>query len=127
MTKRLLLIFILLGMAILSFGQDMSVKSFYLAETDLTANTPGTMVHDQNGNVCALIKVETTLDGFSFDVGILGTIDTRKVGGEMWVYVPFGIRKISISHPQLPQAVREQYHRSTPRWQGSRYPYPYLP
>ena len=46
MTKRLLLIFILLGMAVLSFGQDMSVKSFYLAETDLTANTQSdTMEH----------------------------------------------------------------------------------
>lgn len=101
MTKRLLLIFILLGMAVLSFGQDMSVKSFYLAETDLTANTPGTMVHDQNGNVCALIKVETTLDGFSFDVGALGVSEVKRVGGEVWVYVPFGIRRITISHPQL--------------------------
>ena len=101
MTKRFLLIFIMLGMAILSFGQDMSVRSFYLAETDLTANTPGTMVHDQNGNVCALIKVETTLDGFSFDVGALGVCEVKREGGEIWVYVPFGIRRVTISHPQL--------------------------
>lgn len=77
------------------------MKSFYLAETDLTANTPGTMVQDQNGNVCALIKVETTADGFSFDVGSLGVTETKRVGGEIWVYVPFGIRKITLSHPQL--------------------------
>ena len=101
MTKRLLLIFMLLGMAVLSFGQNMSVKSFYLAETDLTANTPGTIVYDQNGSVCALIKVETTLDGFSFDVGALGVSEVKRVGGEVWVYVPFGIRRITISHPQL--------------------------
>ena len=82
-------------------AQEMSVKSFYLAETDLTANTPGTMVYDQNGNICALIKVETTLDGFTFDVGSLGIREVKRIGGEMWVYVPFGIRKISISHPKL--------------------------
>ena len=82
-------------------AQEMSVKSFYLAETDLTANTLGTMVYDQNGNVCALIKVETTVDGFSFDVGSLGVSEVKRVGGEIWVYVPYGIRKITLSHPQL--------------------------
>ena len=101
MTKRLLLIFILLGMAVLSFGQDMSVKSFYLAETDLTANTPGTIVKDQNGNICALIKVETTHKGFTFDVGVLGIVSVVQNPAEIWVYVPFGIRKITIQHPQL--------------------------
>ena len=96
-----LFILILLGIATIAHGQEMSVKSFYLAETDLTANTPGTMVHDQNGNVCALIKIETTLDGFSFDVGSFGISETKRVGGAIWLYVPFGIRKITLSHPQL--------------------------
>lgn len=96
-----LFILILLSIATLAHGQEMSVKSFYLAETDLTANTPGTMVYDQNGNVCALIKVETTLDGFSFDVGSLGVSEVKRVGGEIWVYVPYGIRRITLSHPQL--------------------------
>lgn len=101
MKKIYWLIAILITIPTLSFAQEMSVKSFYLAETDLTANTPGTMVYDQNGNVCALIKVETTLDGFTFDVGSLGISEVKRNGGEMWVYVPFGIRKITINHPQL--------------------------
>ena len=83
------------------YAQELAVQSFVLAETDLTANTPGTMVQDQNGNVCALIKVETTVDGFSFDVGSLGVSDVKRVGAEIWVYVPFGVRRITISHPQL--------------------------
>ena len=33
------------------YSQEMSVAQFYEAERDLTANTPGTMVHDQNGKV----------------------------------------------------------------------------
>ena len=82
-------------------AQEMSVQSFVLAETDLTANTPGTMKHDQNGNVAALIKVETTQKGFTFDVGMLGVIDVVEHPAEIWVYVPFGIRKMTVQHPQL--------------------------
>ena len=99
--KRLSLIFTFLLSLYFVQAQDMSVQNFYLAEMDLTANTPGTMIEDQNGNVCALIKVETTLDGYTFDVGTLGISEVKRVGGEIWVYVPFGVRKISISHPQL--------------------------
>ena len=83
------------------FGQEMSIKSFSLAETDLTANTPGTMREDQNGFVCALIKIESPVDVL-VDVGTLGvTGDIERVGGEQWVYVPYGVRKITLSHPKL--------------------------
>ena len=99
--KKLLFILTFICHLQLLNAQEMSVKSFYLAETDLTANTPGTMVHDQNGNVCALIKVETTHKGFTFDVGVLGVVSVVENPAEIWVYVPFGIRKITIQHPQL--------------------------
>ena len=100
--KKILSILIL---ALASFvgmqAQELAVQSFVLAETDLTANTPGTMVQDQNGNVCALIKVETTQKGFTFDVGVLGVMSVVEQPGEIWVYVPFGVRKITVRHPQL--------------------------
>lgn len=103
MTKHVLrilgLFFLLLPVSL--GAQEMSVKDFFLAQTDLTANTRGTMVYDQNGEVCALIKLETSLDGFTFDVGSLGVTEVKRVGGELWIYVPFGIRRITISHPQL--------------------------
>ena len=102
--SRLLLsaLCLLAGLSPLS-AQDgeMSVRAFYLAETDLDANTAGTMMYDQNGEVCALIKLETSLDGFTFDVGSLGVRDVKRVGGEVWIYVPFGVRRITLSHPQL--------------------------
>jgi len=82
-------------------AQEMSVRQFFEATSDLTANTPGTMRKDQNGATCALIKVETTVDGFSWDVGSLGIVDTKREGGEIWVYVPYGVRKITISHPDF--------------------------
>ena len=40
-------------------AQNISVKSFRLLETDLTANTAGTMKRDQNNEVAALIKIVT--------------------------------------------------------------------
>lgn len=82
-----------------SYSQKVSVEYFKLDETDLTANLAGTTVLDQNGEKCALIKIFTTETGFSFDVGSLGVVKTEQKVGEIWVYVPFGIKKIVLSHP----------------------------
>lgn len=82
-------------------AQSISVSSFRLLENDLDANTAGTMERDQNGEVAALIKVVTTQTGFSFDGGALGIVKTVQKPGEIWVYVPRGLKKITISHPQL--------------------------
>ncbi len=83
------------------YAQTISVSSFKLLETDLTANTVGTMETDQNGETAALIKVVTTQTGFAFDGGVLGIVKTKQTPGEIWVYIPRGSKKISIKHPQL--------------------------
>ena len=82
-------------------AQEISVKSFRLLETDLTANTAGTMKRDQNNETAALIKVVTKETGFVFDGGMLGIVATMQKTGEIWVYVPQKARKITISHQQL--------------------------
>lgn len=79
----------------------MSVVEFKPDESDLTANTAGTIVLDQNGDKCALIKIETTEFGFSFDVGSLGVVKTEQHTGEVWLYIPEGVKRLSISHPKL--------------------------
>lgn len=100
--KRFLTFYlILLAYYWTSNAQSLSVESFRLLDTDLTANTAGTMERDQNGNVAALIKVVTTQTGFSFDGGMAGIVRTVQKTGEMWVYVPAGIQKLTISHQQL--------------------------
>ena len=58
---------------------------------------------DQNGNVAALIKVVTNEKGFVFEGGTLGIVDTKQQVSEVWVWVPRGLRKITIKHPQLGQ------------------------
>ena len=86
-------------------AQKMSVESFELLETDITAITGSTMKLDQNGDKCALIKIQTTQKGFMFDVGTLGVVDVVEQNAEhpseIWLYVPHGVKKISIQHNVL--------------------------
>lgn len=99
--KKSFLIYIILFYSLSAFAQTISVSSFKLLETDLTANTAGTMETDQNGETAALIKVVATQTGFTFDGGSLGIVKTIQKPSEIWVYVPRGLKKITISHPQL--------------------------
>ena len=102
--KRTIIAILLELVCVCLHAQELAVTSFKLSETDLTANLQGTTVLDQNGEKCALIKVVTVAKGLTFDVGVLGVrkVDTSHAG-EIWVYVPYGVRKITISHPQYGQ------------------------
>jgi len=84
------------------FAQQLSVKSFRYLEKDLDArvNFP---LKDQNGDICAIVKVVTTQKGFSFDGGMTGIVKTIEKPSEIWVYVPWGLKRLSIFHPQLGQ------------------------
>lgn len=84
--KKILFTFILCLVTLFSMAQSMSVASFEYDEKDLTANTAGTIVRDQNDEKCALIRIQTTAKGFSFDVGALGVTKTDDNHvGEVWV------------------------------------------
>lgn len=99
--KRYLFILSLFSNILMMQAQNIVVQSFRLDENDLTANTAGTIVLDQNGQKCALIKVETTQKDFSFDAGSLGVVKTEQKKGEIWVYVPEGVKRLTISHESL--------------------------
>lgn len=115
--KKLYFTFFLLIFGLLAHSQNqnkISVADFYYADGDLTARTHGTSVEDQNGNFCALIKVETTVKGlWTFDVGMLGVTKTEMQNAahsaEIWVYVPFGVTWISIQHEQLGKLNRYKF------------------
>ena len=85
------IIWIILSLSTLCNAQSLSVSSFMLLDTDLTANTAGTMEQDQNGETAALIKVVTTQTGFTFDGGSFGIVTTVQKLYEMWGYVSLGI------------------------------------
>ena len=93
-------ILILLSSIYICTAQNISVESFRAIENDLDARVYYPK-RDQNNEVCAIIKVVTTQTGFKFDVGSLGITATEQKTGEIWVYVPRGVQRITISHSQL--------------------------
>jgi len=98
---RLVLALMMILGASAVMAQGIAVSEFRLLENDLTANLQGTMQKDHNGEVAALIKVETTEQGFVFDGGMVGIVKTIQKTGEIWVYVPHGIKRMTIQHQQL--------------------------
>ncbi len=78
-------------------SDGFSVLSFRRLEWDLDARS-GSPVLDQNGKKTALIKVITNAEGLDFDVGVMGVAAVRQEVGEVWVYVPEKVRKITIRH-----------------------------
>ena len=78
MIRRFWLLLYFSFLTVFCYSQTISVSSFKLLETDLTANTAGTIEKDQNGETAALIKVVTTQTGFTFDGGSLGIVKTKQ-------------------------------------------------
>ena len=95
MMRNILLSFFLLFAAISSvFAQELTVKSFKLAGSDLTAQTqPRKDLNDRN---CALIKVGIGLQGVQFEGGIMGNVENKT--GEYWAYMPQGNRQLKVKH-----------------------------
>ena len=100
MKKYILIATLLFFSALSLFAQDsIKIVGFEMDPHDQTANLSSTMKRDQNGEVCALIRVQTPEKGFLFDVGVLGIVDVDEDHtGEIWVYVPFGVKRFSIRH-----------------------------
>ena len=97
--KRILFL-LLFSVATFSISAEISVKSFRKLDNDMTARIDAPK-RDQNGDVCAIIKVVTSQSGFTFDCGQIGVIATDQHPSEIWVYVPYGTKRITISHPVL--------------------------
>ena len=99
--RRFVVIFILLLAAVSASAQrdssDFYVQSFKKLEWDLDARSNYPML-DQNNRKAALIKVVIPDSGFDFDVGVMGVVEVRQEVGEIWVYVPEGVRKMTIRH-----------------------------
>lgn len=86
-----------LGLAVRA--QNIKVESFEMLSSDLSART--NVVRDGNNEECALIKVVTGDKSYEFDtpLGIVKRINDKP--GEIWLYVPQGTKKLTITHPKL--------------------------
>lgn len=79
---------------------EISVKSFRKLENDMTARIDAPK-RDQNGDVCAIIKVVTTQTGFGWEPDGLGIVAAEPKLGEYWLYIPYGAKRLTIKHAQL--------------------------
>ena len=96
---RLLIGIILLSWFSLAEAQQISVKTFRKLENDLSARTENRL--DQNGDVCALIKVVVPEQGFYFDGDGNGIVTVERKIGEYWVFIPYGSRYLTVKHDKL--------------------------
>ena len=98
---KAILIGILLCAGVGIKAQDkIQVTSFNRMETDITARVT-TPRKDQNGEVCALIRIVTTIKDLMFEPDALGIAARENKTGEIWLYVPRGARRISIMHDKF--------------------------
>lgn len=97
---RKLLTTLFLFAVISNLSAEISVKSFRKLQNDLDArvNAP---IKDFSGDVSAIIKVVTTQTGFTFDCGSIGIVKTVNKSAEIWIYIPYGAKRITITHPRL--------------------------
>lgn len=97
--KKIILLSLLWFVGLAVQAQEMSVKSFKLLPDDSSALQESSKKLDQNGQIAALIKVVTTERGFGFEGGALGIVDVKQMADQVCVWVPYGLRKITIKHP----------------------------
>ena len=81
-------------------AHQLSVKSFRKLENDLSARGSEGRT-DQNGDKCAIIKVVTNEKGFVFEPDALGLVGSVGKTSEIWLYVPYGAKRLTIKHPEL--------------------------
>ena len=78
--------FVLLLFSISVCSQELHVKSFGIAESDLSAQIQSRK--DLNDKNCALVKVGIGLQGVQFEGNVVGQVVNNV--GEYWVYMPQG-------------------------------------
>jgi len=80
-----------------AFSQKLTIESFELASSDLSASTNERL--DLNEKPCALVKVRLTAAGITFDGNIIGSVDYKT--GEYWVYMTEGSKNLKVMHNSL--------------------------
>lgn len=97
---RLFLTLSLLFLSEILISQNISVEPLRKLEKDMSARVDAPK-RDQNGDLCAIIKVVTTQTNFDFEGDGLSIVAVVYKVGEIWLYVPYGVKRLTIKHPQL--------------------------
>ena len=82
-----------------SFAQNtMDVAKFTKLEKDLMARVTKPVRDKDEGKLCALVRVVTSLTNLEIRADALGIVHQEIHNGEWWIYVPYGARSLSFSH-----------------------------
>ena len=101
MSRTLYLVLLLITVTVSSvYSQQLSVKSFRALPNDMDARQNFREM-DQNGELCAIVKVVTPESSFQFEIGSLGITKTEQKTGEIWLFIPHGAKRLSIFHKSL--------------------------
>ncbi|MBO4985953.1 MAG: PEGA domain-containing protein [Bacteroides sp.] len=79
---------------------QIAIVGFKRLENDVTARVRAPK-RDQNGELCAIIKVVTKDKNLFFEPDALGITAREDQPGEIWLYVPYGARRITIKHERF--------------------------
>lgn len=94
--------------------KTMDVTGFSVIENDLMARVTKPVRDNDEGKLCALIKVYSPFEEIEARPDALGIVESERHGTELWYYVPYGARSVSFSSPgyfpllyQYPEDVKE--------------------
>ena len=88
-------IFFLLLFCATAMAQELSVKSFREFTNDLSARTKPRQ--DNNGDDCALVKVQLAASNATFSGNVMGEVAFSN--NEYWVYMTAGSKRLKVNHP----------------------------
>ena len=106
---RTIMLLIALMLPLAGMAQEIKIEDFQKLERDMSARTA--KVKDVNGDLCALLKIETTEKGFEFSG--CNIEKTEQKTGEIWLFASPGVKFITIKHKdfgvlrnyQFPQSI----------------------
>ena len=99
--KKTLLILILLRC--ITVSAQIRISDSKQSLSDGAAADARTSVDDPDGQLCSVLKLETKLNGWTFDAGLAGIIDTR-YGDGIRIWCPSGLE-----FPGFPRARTDLY------------------
>ncbi|MEE1322564.1 MAG: TonB family protein, partial [Bacteroidales bacterium] len=95
--RKILILFFAILIGYFASSQNMSIESFRCIENDINARVA--KIEDINGELCALIILNTIEQGFEFSS--CNIEKTEQKTGEIWIFVSPGVKFITIKHREF--------------------------
>lgn len=96
---KFVMVFLFGGLSLTANAQKtIDVLDFNRDDADLTARVTSPVRDNDEGKLCALIRVETALKDIEVKPDMLGIVKKEEHPGEVWLYVPYGAKSLKFYH-----------------------------